>query len=83
MQQMAVENLITGVKILLLHFMAGSKSLAERRENTVRQVSVKLSTEKVIPMTIIVLAASILGIFARDFLKLHRTDQETLNNPHP
>lgn len=56
---MVVENLIAGVRILLLHFMAGSKRLAETWENAVHQVSVKLSTAKVIPMTIILLAASI------------------------
>lgn len=68
MQQMTVENLITWVKILLLHFMTGSKRLTERRENAVHQVPVKLSTEKVIAMTIILLIAIILGIFARNFL---------------
>lgn len=60
---MAVENLITAVNSFAPAFVAGRKRLAERWENAVHQVSVKLSTEKVIPMTIILLAASILGIF--------------------
>lgn len=46
--------------------MTGSKRLSERRENAVPQASVKLFTEKVIPMTIILLAAFILGIFAKE-----------------
>lgn len=71
---MPAENLISSVKILLWHFMAGSKRAAETRENAVHQVSVKLSTEKVIPMTII-LPVDILGMFAQEnFLKLYRTD---------
>lgn len=73
---MTVENLITSVKILLLHFMTGSKRLAERWENAVHQVSVKLFTEKVIPMTIILIVAITLRIFARDFLNsIECTDQ--------
>lgn len=66
MQQMIVESLITRVKIPLLHFMAGSKRLAERGENAVYQMSVKLPTEKVIPKTIILQAAIILGIFVKE-----------------
>lgn len=46
--------------------MAGSKRLAERWEKAVYQLSVKLSTEKVIPMIIILLAVVILGIFAKE-----------------
>ena len=46
--------------------MAGSKRLAETRENAVHQVSVKLSTEKVITMTIILLVDIVLGIFAQE-----------------
>lgn len=68
-QQMTVENLISWVKMLLLHFMAGSKRLAETRENAVHQVPVKLSTEKVITMTIILLVDIVLGIFAQEVFK--------------
>lgn len=80
MQQMPIENLISGVKIWLLHFMAGGKRLSERWENAVHQVSVKLPTEKVIPMTIILLAAIILRIFFFLPKRFFRTTQNWLRH---
>lgn len=62
---MTVENLIACVKILLLHFMAGTKRLAERWEKAVHQVVCQITQEKVIPMTIILPAAIILRIFTK------------------
>lgn len=63
---MTIENLISRVKILLLPFTAGGKRLAVRQANAVYHVSVKLPTEEVIPMTIILLSAIILGIFIKE-----------------
>lgn len=73
-QQMTVENLISCVKILLLHFMAGSKRLAERWEKAVHQVVCQITQEKVIPMTIILPAAIISRIFTR---KVFETSENT------
>lgn len=76
---MTVENLISCVKILLLHFMAGSKRLAERWEKAVHQVVCQITQEKVIPMTIILQLLLYQEFLPESGFKLHRIPKK-LNN---
>lgn len=52
--------------------------MAERQKNAVHQVSVKLPVEKVILITMILLAAIILGVFF--FSKIFKPPQNILRN---